>query len=205
MSGWTEGIGTGTGTTVPPEAAFVAAAPLTPEDVRRARRWLIALGILGVVAGLLAIAVPAAASVTVAIFIGWLLVFSGVLMAGYAFSERPASRVALRLLDALLALAAGIYLIAAPLTGTVTLTFVLAVWFFVSAALQLYAAWRHRGEDGAALAGVNGILSLLLGSIVAADLPGSAAWAIGLLVGVNLLFWGVRLLTAASALRNAAS
>jgi uncharacterized membrane protein HdeD (DUF308 family) len=182
----------------------MADLPLSRDDLRHAHNWLLGAAILALIAGALAIAVPVVASVTMAIFVGWLLIFAGLVMVSHAFSRRAPVRVTLRLLEGLLTLVAGIYLIAFPLNGTVTLTFVLAVWFFGTGALALLAAWRLRGMPGAGIAGLNGALSLILGLLIALDLPSSAAWAIGLLVGINLVFWGVRALIGAKLLKQLA-
>ena len=179
------------------DGAWLIGVMLSADDIRRVRRWLLITGILSILAGAAAIAVPAVASVTMTIFIGWVLVFAGVVMGIHAFSLRGSGTVALRALDALLALVVGIYLIAFPLSGTVTLTFLLAVWFFGMGALGLIAAWRMRGRPGAGIVGLSGAMSAVLGVLVAADLPSSANWAIGLLVGINLILWGVRALVAA--------
>lgn len=181
------------------------AAGLGGEDLRRARRWLTISGILALIAGIAAIAVPAVASVAVAIFIGWMLVFAAVAMGIRAFALRgDGSDFALRLGEALLSLAAGLCLLLFPLTGTLTLTFFLAAWFLASGALLLYGAWRMRGRFGAGWLGVNGAISLVLGLLIAVQLPSSAAWAIGLIVGVNLLFWGIRCLVGARVLKEVA-
>jgi uncharacterized membrane protein HdeD (DUF308 family) len=179
------------------------AVRLGPEELRRARRWLLISGILSLIAGALAIAVPAAASVTIAIFIGWILVVAGVMMGIHAASERDRGDMALRMLNAVLALAIGVYILVAPLSGTLTLTFLLAAWFLASGALLLILAFRERALPGAWLAGLNGVVSLILGLLIAVDLPSSANWAIGLLVGINLLFWGVRALVGASLIKSA--
>jgi uncharacterized membrane protein HdeD (DUF308 family) len=172
------------------------------DDIRRARRWLIILGVLMLIAGALAILVPAAASVTVAIFVGWLLVYAGVLQLIHTFTrERDAKSRALRALHGVLTLAAGIIMVAFPLTGTISLTVVLAAWFFASGAIQLAMWWSERGTPGSGLLAFNGGLSAVLGFLIAVSLPSSAAWAIGLLVGIDLIFWGTRTLMAASLLK----
>jgi uncharacterized membrane protein HdeD (DUF308 family) len=169
------------------------------EAVKRARNWLYATAAVSMIAGVLAILVPAVASVTVAIFTGWLLVIVGAVALAYAWSVRAPGR-GLRLFSSALTAIAGICLIVFPLSGTFTLTFFLAVWFLATGIFYLAAAIQHRQEAGAALLGLHGVLSLVLGGLILADLPSSAGWAIGLLVGINLVFFSVRALFAASAL-----
>ncbi|WP_445149538.1 HdeD family acid-resistance protein [Baekduia sp. Peel2402] len=176
--------------------AFLAALP--PTEVKRARRWLIAVGIVATITGVVAIVVPIAASVTMTLFIGWLLMFWGVLGAVQAIrGPAPRSAKAWRMVDAVLALLIGFYLVVLPLSGTITLTFLLAVWFFGTGLLSLWSAWQHRHAGGVALTVVNGVLSLILGLLIAVNLPSSAAWAIGLLVGFYMLWWGTGALVAA--------
>jgi uncharacterized membrane protein HdeD (DUF308 family) len=83
----------------------------------------------------------------------------------------------------------------------VTLTFVLAVWFFASGVFSLAYALQWRGVPGWWLSALGGVASVILGFLIAASLPSSAAWAIGLLVGINLVFWGVRALLGARLLK----
>jgi uncharacterized membrane protein HdeD (DUF308 family) len=78
----------------------------------------------------------------------------------------------------------------------------LAIWFFALGVLELIGAWQVRGAPGAGWLGLSGAISLILGVLLLVDLPSSAEWAIGLLVGINLVFWGVRALVAASALKQ---
>lgn len=183
---------------------WLALAGLPSEHVKRARKWLLVAGGLAVLGGLVSIVVPAVASVTVAILVGWILVLVGVTLAVDAFSlRRTRERWGLRMLWAALTVVAGIYLIVAPLHGTLTLTVVLAAWFFTIGVLRLLAGLRERGTPGAGMVAVNGALSLLLGLLIAVSLPSSAAWAIGLLVGVDLIFYGVTALLLARALRPA--
>jgi uncharacterized membrane protein HdeD (DUF308 family) len=167
------------------------------EAIRRARRWLMVAGVLAALTGVAAVAVPLIASVAITIFIGWILVVAGVIAGVHAISHRAA----LRGLDALLTLLAGLYLLIFPLSGTVSLTFVLAVWLCASGVLSLIAAVRRRDAPDMAITALGGVISLILGVLIAVNLPSSAGWAIGLLVGINLIFWGVRALTGARALK----
>jgi uncharacterized membrane protein HdeD (DUF308 family) len=176
---------------------------LSDSDLRKARRWLVVTGILGLIGGLVAIVVPPVATLTIAIFIGWLLVYAGVVMAIHAWSQRGAGRAWERALQALLTLAVGAYIVLFPGGGALSLTLLLVVWFAGSGVLQLMAARRLRGLPGTGFMLLHGLLSLVLAVLIAADLPSSAAWAIGLLVGIDLVLWGFRALLAASLLKRA--
>jgi uncharacterized membrane protein HdeD (DUF308 family) len=181
--------------------AFIRALP--PNEIKHARRWLIAVGIVATITGVIAIVVPIAASVTMTVFVGWLLMFWGVFGAVQAIrGPAPRSARAWRIVDAVLAFLVGFYLVVLPLSGTVTLTFLLAVWFFGTGLLSLWSAWQHRHADGVALTVVDGVLSLILGLLIAVSLPSSAAWAIGLLVGFSMLWWGSGALIAAFVTRR---
>jgi uncharacterized membrane protein HdeD (DUF308 family) len=168
------------------------------DAVRRARNWLIAAGVLAMITGIVAVAVPIVASVAITIFVGWVLVAAGAVAGVYAFTHRAA----LRGLEATLTLVAGLYLLIFPLSGTVSLTFVLVVWLCASGLLSLFAASRRRDAPDAAMTAFGGVISIILGILIAVSLPSSAGWAIGLLVGINLIFWGVRALVGAHALKQ---
>jgi uncharacterized membrane protein HdeD (DUF308 family) len=181
----------------PPDDAGPAAGSLGPlptavgEALARNWKWLLASGILAILAGAVAISVPAVASVFTATFIGWVILFSSVFMLVDAFAPpRTTGRVLLRLLYAGLFVFVGIYLLVAPLEGTLTLTFVLAVWLIALGVMRLAAALGEFHRPGAGLVALNGAASLALGVLIAVELPSSADWAIGLLVGIDFLFYG---------------
>jgi uncharacterized membrane protein HdeD (DUF308 family) len=110
--------------------------------IARVRRWLSIEAALAILAGAVAIAVPAAASVATAIFIGWLLLVVRAVIGvhGYRRLRDGANRdVGWRLFNALLTFLVGLYILIFSLSGTVTLTFILAVWFFGIGLLELLA------------------------------------------------------------------
>lgn len=170
------------------------------EEVRRTRRRLMIAGVLSLLGGIIAIVLPNIASVATAIFIGWLLVFAGALYVVDAFSARDRTRMALRLVLAVLCLLAGVYLLVAPLDGTFTLTVVLAMWFVAIGVARIVIGIADRDAPARGLVVLSGILALLLGLLIALELPDSAAWAIGLIVGVDLIFTGALLIGLARAL-----
>jgi uncharacterized membrane protein HdeD (DUF308 family) len=183
---------------------YTSYAPRTgvlTDALRRARRSLTIAGVLSLLAGAVAIVVPAVASVATAIFIGWILVFSGVIQLYQAFVVRDVGHRVVRLLLAALTLAAGVYLLVAPLDGTFTLTVMLVLWFVAAGVFRIAVGALEWGVPGSALLALSGVLELGFALLIAERLPESADWAIGLLVGVDLLFTGAALLALAHALR----
>lgn len=164
---------------------------LYEEQVRRHWKLLLAAGVLALVTGALSILLPLATGVAIATLVGILMLFyAGSLLADAWASRRTLGRAALRALLAILYVVAGIWLVAAPLEGTITLTVVLIALFLVEGTMRIVAAIRDRGLPGRGRQIAGGALTVLLALLIWADFPSSAEWAIGLLVGVNLLFWG---------------
>src|SRR3954471_19977715 len=188
--------------TAPSATPFIGTATASPaEEVRRARRRLMIAGVLSLLGGIVAIVLPNIASVATAIFIGWVLVFVSAMYVVDAFSTRDGRRIALRLLMAALSFAAGLYLLLAPLDGTFTLTVILSMWFLAIGVARIAIGIADRGAPWAGMLVLNGLLSLGLGLLIALQLPESAAWAIGLLVGIDLVFTGAQLIGLARSLR----
>jgi uncharacterized membrane protein HdeD (DUF308 family) len=169
--------------------------------LHRGRRNLMIAGVLELVLGAVAIIVPAVASVATAIFIGWVLVFASGFYAWDAFSVRHRGRMALRIILAVLTFAAGVYLLVAPLDGVFTLTVMLVIWFAATGTARLVMGLAELGVPGAGWLAATGAMSLVLAILIAVQLPSSAGWAIGLLVGIDLLFSGMALISLARALR----
>ena len=164
----------------------------TAEDLKRSRTVLIVAGVLGVLAGLVAIVVPGVASVGTAIFIGIVLVCASIPLAIGAFAAESLGGKLLRLVVAALTAIAGVYLLAAPLEGTYTLTVMLVIWFVAIGFARIAGGLAHLGVPGAGATAFSGLLSVVLGILIAEELPSSADWAIGLIVGIDFLFFGVK-------------
>jgi uncharacterized membrane protein HdeD (DUF308 family) len=156
-------------------------------------------GIILVILGCLAIAVPPLASLAVEIVIGWIFLVSGLVGLFTTFMMRSLPGFLWSLLSAVLAIAAGVVLLAWPLTGILSLTLVLIVFFVIEGIASIMYALEHRsgltGRWGWMLA--SGIVDLILAAVIIAGLPGSAAWALGIIVGVNMLLGGVSLIAIA--------
>jgi uncharacterized membrane protein HdeD (DUF308 family) len=168
--------------------------------------WVLFLieGIVLVVLGLLAIIIPPIATIAVTIFLGWLFLISGVVGLVTTFWARHAPGFWWSLLSAVLAIAAGIVLLAWPISGAVSLTLLLIVFFTIEGVLSIMYALEHKKE----LSGrwgwmlTSGIIDLVLAAIILAGLPGTAAWALGLLVGINMLFGGTAMIAMAMHARS---
>jgi uncharacterized membrane protein HdeD (DUF308 family) len=98
---------------------------------------------------------------------------------------------------AALTIIVGLWLIVEPHNGTLTLTVVLGIYFLFMGLTRLAIAFAARGQQGAGIVGLSGFAGLLIGILVLAKLPSSADWAIGLLVGIDLIFAGWMLVSLA--------
>jgi uncharacterized membrane protein HdeD (DUF308 family) len=161
-------------------------------------------GILLVLLGLAAIIVPQLASLAVTIFLGWLFLISGIAGLVLTFWTRQMPGFWWSLISAALAIAAGIILLARPVQGTLTLTIVVGAYFLAEGIATIMYALEHRRELSQRWSWllVAGLMDILIAVIIVAGLPGSALWAIGLLVGINLMFGGASLIGMALAARH---
>jgi uncharacterized membrane protein HdeD (DUF308 family) len=166
-------------------------------SVREHWKLFLAEGIILVVLGFLAIIVPAIASLAVAIFLGWLFLISGIVGLITTFMMRNLPGFWWSLLSAVLAIAAGVVLLGWPVSGVLSLTLVLIVFFLIEGIASIMYALEHRNSGRWAWMLASGIIDLLLAALILAGFPASAAWAIGLIVGINLVFGGVSMIAMA--------
>jgi uncharacterized membrane protein HdeD (DUF308 family) len=148
-------------------------------------------GVLAMVAGGVAILVPAVASVGTALFIGWVLLLASIAIGIDGFSADGMGPKLLRILVAVVTFAAGLYLLVSPLEGTFTLTVMLVIWFVGVGIARIATGIAEIGTAGAGYTIAAGAVSLLLGLLIARELPSAADWAIGLLVGIDFLVYGM--------------
>jgi uncharacterized membrane protein HdeD (DUF308 family) len=172
--------------------------------LRDSWRFLLIEGIILVVLGAAAVIIPPIATLAVEIILGWLFLVSGLVGLFMTFMMRHAPGFWWSLFSAVLALAAGVVLIGWPLSGAVSLTLLLIVFFVMEGVATIMYALDHKrelpGRWGFMLA--SGVVDLVLAAIIYAGLPGTAAWAIGLMVGINMLFGGFALITLALQARH---
>ncbi|HME30129.1 MAG TPA: HdeD family acid-resistance protein [Pseudolabrys sp.] len=160
--------------------------------------WVLFLveGVVLLVLGATAVVLPAIATLAVTILFGWLFLVSGIVGLVTTFWMRHAPGFWWSLLSAVLGIVVGVMLLASPLIGAFSLTLVLIAFFLIEGAASIMFALDHRRE----LSGqwvwmlVSGIIDLGLALMIFAGLPSTAAWAVGLLVGINMIFGGAALI-----------
>lgn len=174
------------------------------ESVRH--HWVMFLieGIALVLLGGFAIFAPQIASIAATLFFGWILLLSGAVGFIATVRARHAPGFVWSLVSALLGIAAGIILLGWPVQGTFSLTAVLIAFLLIEGVVSILYALEHRrglsGRWGWMLA--SGVLDIVLGAILLAGLPGTALWALGLLIGINMIFGGWALIGMALASRR---
>lgn len=165
-------------------------APLSPTAVRAGRGWFLALGIGLLALGLLDIALPFVASLVTTMVIGWLMVVGGALH-GYHAVRHHAPGSGWAMAAAVVEVIAGIAVIAFPVAGTLTLTLVLAGFFLAEGGIKIVRALQHRALPYWGWLLFDGAVAVGLGLLILLGWPGTAIWALGLLVGINFVFSGM--------------
>lgn len=165
-------------------------------------KFFLADGIVMMILGAAAILVPNIASLAITILIGWLFLVGGIFRALSAWRRRRAPAFGWSLATGFLAALLGVILVAQPLSGMLTLTLALAAFFIVGGIGTILVAFeyrRHLASWGWVL--MSGIIDLVLAYLILAGWPSSAGWAIGLLAGINMFFFGLSLVMTAIAAR----
>jgi len=174
--------------------------------LREHRVLFLVEGIVLLLLGAAAVIVPPLATLAVTIFFGWLILISGIVGLITTFWMRHAPGFWWSLLSAILGIVVGVMLIASPVVGALSLTFLLIAFFLIEGAVSIMFAFDHKrelsGQWGWML--VSGIIDLVLATMIMAGLPSTAAWALGLLVGINMIFGGAAMIAMALHARKAA-
>jgi len=165
-------------------------------------RWLMGTGIVVILLGLAAIFLPFVATLAIEILIAMILLIAGATQVVHAFKSQRPKGFTFRLLAAGLYGLAGILLLAFPLHGALTLTLLLAVFFAIIGAFKIALALHIRPYPSWDWLLISGLIAVVLGALIWMGLPGTATWAIGLLVGIELLFSGGAMIRFALSVRD---
>jgi|SRR6516225_9566458 uncharacterized membrane protein HdeD (DUF308 family) len=166
--------------------------------------WMMIWGIVMLICGIAAIALPWASGIGVAIVVGWVLIFSAVSHLIFAFHTNSVGGALWQILLTLIYGAAGVFMLMNPLAGLVTLTLVLAVFLLIEAALETALYFQLRRAVSAGWILFDAIVTLILAVVIWSQWPSSALWFIGTIIGVSLIFSGFARLSLASAMRHRA-
>ena len=169
---------------------------------KKATGWFIAIAVLFILLGIFAIAEPWTAGLGVTLLVGWLLVIGAVAHFFAAFKGGGAKHVILQLLVGIVYLIGGLYFLTHTIMGVSTLTLLLSGVILAEGVLEIVAYFRLKSVHGASWLLINGVVTLLLGGLIWFHWPSSSVWAIGTLVGVNLLMTGISRLMVGLAARK---
>jgi uncharacterized membrane protein HdeD (DUF308 family) len=164
--------------------------------------WYIAAAVLFLVLGIFAIIEPGVASLGVTLLVGWLLIIGAVGHLIGAFKGGGAKQVIFQLLIAVVYFIGGIYFLTHPIMALGTLTLLLAGVILAEGVLEIISYFRMKGEGASGWVLFNGIVTIFLGCLIWFHWPSSTVWAIGILVGVNLLMTGITRLMFGLAVRK---
>jgi uncharacterized membrane protein HdeD (DUF308 family) len=160
------------------------------DEAKKNSGLLVFLGVLTVIFGVVAIGSPLITGVAVAVFVGFLLLASGVARIVHTLKSKQWGTGFWGTVIGVLGVAAGLLMIFRPLVGLVTMTMLLAIYFLVDGVSEIIAAFKIKPGQGWGWVLFNGIIAVLLGLMIWRQWPVSGAWAIGLLVGIHILMTG---------------
>lgn len=179
--------------------------PTDADVLRKHSTWFIVYGVLMVLLGLFAIAVPGVATLTVTLMVGWLLLIGG----GFGLfavisGGRSAPGFWWNLFTAIVYILAGLAVLTRPVAGVLTLTIILAAYLLAGGVMRIFLAVGYRAQIPGAWVWVliSGIVDIVLSLIIMMGLPGTAVWVLGLLVGINLLMMGFSIVMVAMSVRR---
>ncbi len=172
------------------------------EDARKNAGMIVVLGVVTVIAGFLSLVMPWAGGVGAAVFVGVALVVGGVARLVAAFSAGSFGRGALAFIGGALTTLAGFIMVARPGTGVAALTLMLGAYLLVDGIFGAILAFQVRPEKGWGWMLFGAAMSVVLGFLLLKEWPLTGLWAVGTLVGVNLLFAGFTMISIGYAARK---
>lgn len=164
------------------------------EDIQKHRGFLIFEGVIFVLLGMLGVALPVLYTFTIELLIGSLLIAGGLVQGYRSIVARHAPGFWWSFFNAILSLIVGLLLIYNPVSGVVSLTILLMIFFFLEGIAKIILGYELRNVSSWGWIVFSGIISLAMGAIILSGLPQISLWVIGLLVGINMIFFGFSLL-----------
>ena len=178
---------------IPVDAAAAALREAMRETVKRYSLWYLIQGVLLVVAGVLAIISPVIASVAIVTLLGWVLIISGILQGIGLIGASNVPHYWLQLISAVLAVLIGVLLLRSPGSGLLVMTMLLIVYFMVEGIAKVIFALTIRPFPNWGWVLASGLVGIILSCVLWANMPVSADWVLGLMLGVLLISEGTAL------------
>lgn len=163
-----------------------------------------ALGIICIILGLIAMCSPVFTGISIAMILGGIVLVGGIVRLVWAFKAPSLGKGLLVFIIGGLTVICGIVLLANPLLAISVLTILLAMYLFLDGIAEIAAGVQAQAQSGSGWLIFGGIVSILLGAMIWAQYPLSGAWAMGILLGIKLLFVGMIMVTGSSAARKLA-
>lgn len=176
----------------------------TVGEIREHSGWFIALGVVFIIGGVFAIAMPYIASFAVTLAVGWALIFIGILDLIQSWSTKAWGGFIWQVLIGLIVLVGGIAILVEPIVAAVTLTLLLGAIFIAKGIVQLVLGFQYRPNANWGWIVAAGVLSAILGLLIVMQWPWSSIWVLGTLAGISLIFSGWSYIMIAMAARQTA-
>ncbi len=173
--------------------------------IKRASGWSIVLGILMILAGIIAMFAPWEAGLVITLVVGWCAIFNGFAQIIFAFRTHGGWHVALEIILGIIYIIAGIFLLMHPLSGLLALTLILASFLLVYGVFALVLAFQMRPLHGWGWVLFDGIITILLGILIWAHWPFNSGWVVGTLFGISIFISGITRLMLSLAVRRMAT
>ncbi len=175
------------------------------ETVKKASGWSIVLGIVMILAGMLAIVSPLVAGVVAVYIVAWMAIINGAVQLVFGFRAHSGGKMILEILLGLLYIAAGVFILLHPAGGLLALTLVIAWFLLIYGIFALVLAFQLRPHKGWGWILFDAVLTILLGILIWRHWPVNSAWIVGVLLGISFISSGVSRLMLSMAVRKVAS
>jgi uncharacterized membrane protein HdeD (DUF308 family) len=152
--------------------------------------WMLALGIIMVILGMVGIGATFALTLATVTFFGFLILIGGVAQFVDAIRFRELKSPIAGILIALLYVAVGFIMVKNPMLASATLTLFIAWALVAIGVMRLYVAFKMRGVSGWVWTLIGGIAAIVLGIMILNNWPVSGLWVIGMFVAIELIFNG---------------
>jgi uncharacterized membrane protein HdeD (DUF308 family) len=174
------------------------------DGIKKVSGWSVVLGILMIIAGIIAMFAPWEAGLVITLVVGWCAIFNGFAQIVFGFRTHGGWHVLLEVILGIIYIIAGIYLLMHPRAGLLALTLLLASFLLVYGIFALILAFRMKPHHGWGWVLFDAIVTLLLGILIWAHWPFNSAWVVGTLFGISIFISGITRLMVSLAIRGVA-